>query len=727
MYFRAAGLFGLCFAIAPLRAVHAQGPLTYPKAHKVDQTDDYHGTKVSDPHRWLENPDAPESRTWIEAQNKLSFGYLEGIPERGRIKDRMTKVWDYEKLRSPFKDGGRYFYSRNSGLQNQYVLYTVATLDGEPKVALDPNAFSEDGTVALSGLDVSEDGKLLAYGVAMQGSDWQEWKVRDIETGRDLTDRVQWVKFASASWTKDGKGFFYSRYDEPDETAKLQKTNYFHKLYFHKLGTPQSEDALVYERKDQKEWGFGGTVTDDGRYLIINVWKGTDPNNLIFYKDLEKPDAPVVELIREFEAEFEFVDNEGPLFWFKTDHQAPRSRVMAIDIGKPERTAWKEVIPQAAETLRGVNMVNNKLVATYLKDASSLVKVYDAQGKFVRDVAFPGLGTAGGFGGRRTDRETFYSFASFTVPDSIYRYDLETGESKVFRRPEVDFRDAEFETKQVFYSSKDGTKVPMFITHRKGLVLDGSHPTYLYGYGGFDAAITPSFSIPVAVWLEMGGVYAVANIRGGGEYGRQWHDAGRKLHKQNVFNDFIAAAEWLIANKYTSTPKLAIGGGSNGGLLVGACMTQRPDLFGACLPNVGVLDMLRFHKFTIGWAWTSDYGSPDNADEFKALYAYSPLHNLKAGTSYPATMITTGDHDDRVVPAHSFKFAAALQEAHSGSAPVLIRIETRAGHGAGKPTWMVIEERADQWAFLVKNLKMTLDSSFGAPSGGGSKKIKPAN
>ncbi len=720
-------LGGSLFYTIEVASAYADGPLVYPKTHKVDQTDDYHGTKVADPYRWLEDPDAPESRVWIEAENKLTFGYLEQIPERERIKARLTKVWDYEKYRRPFKDGGRYFYERNSGLQNQYVVYTVAALDGEPKLLLDPNTFSQDGTVALSGLDVSEDGRYLAYGVAMQGSDWQEWKVRDVETGTDLADQVRWIKFASASWTRDGKGFFYSRYDEPDEAGKLQKVNYFHKLYFHRLGTPQSEDVLVYHRPDQKEWGFGGYVTEDGRYLIINVWRGTDPKNLIFYKDLEKPDAAVVELIREFEADTEFISNDGPLFWFKTDLNAPRGRVIAIDVTKPDKSAWKEIIPQAAETLRAVNMVNNKLIAIYLKDAYSMVKIFDAQGKFLRDVAFPGLGTAGGFGGKRLDRETFYSFTSFTQPESIYRFDMETLESTLLRRPKVDFQGDQYETKQVFYQSKDGTRVPMFLTSRKGFVPDGNAPTYLYGYGGFNAASTPGFSIANALWLEMGGLYAVANIRGGGEYGKEWHDAGRKLKKQNVFDDFIVAAEWLIANKYTSTPKLAIGGGSNGGLLVGACMTQRPDLFGACLPNVGVLDMLRFHKFTIGWAWTSDYGSPDNPEEFKALYAYSPLHNLKPGTSYPPTLITTGDHDDRVVPAHSFKFAAALQAAHSGSAPVLIRIETRAGHGAGKPTFMQIEERADQWTFLVKNLKMTLDSSFGQSSGAGGARIKPAN
>jgi len=689
-------------------------PPTYPPAHKGDQVDDYHGTKVADPYRWLEDSDTPESKAWIEAQNKITFGYLERIPAREALKARMTKIWDYERYGQPFKEGRRYFYSRNDGLQNQNVWYTVTSLDGEPKVLLDPNKLSADGTVALGGLAISEDGNLMAYGLADSGSDWQEWKVRDVETGEDLPDLVKWVKFAGASWTLDRKGFFYSRYDEPKEEA-LKAPNYYHKLYYHRLGTPQSQDVLVYDRPDQKEWGFGGSVTEDGRYLIIHVWKGTARENLIFYKDLQAADAKVVELISSFDAQFGFINNDGPLFWFQTDFEAPRNRVIAIDITKPQRADWKEIIPQAESTLSAVNMVNNQFIASYLKDARSEVKIFDAKGKPVRDVSLPGLGTAGGFGGKRTDKETFYSFTSFTVPPMIFRYDMETGTSSVFRKPKVDFAADGYETSQIFYNSKDGTRVPMFITHRKGLKLDGTNPTYLYGYGGFDSAITPFFSISAAVWLEMGGVYAVANIRGGGEYGKDWHEAGMKLRKQNCFDDFIAAAEWLIANKYTSTPKLAIGGGSNGGLLVGACLTQRPDLFGACLPAVGVLDMLRFHKFTIGWAWTSDYGSADNPEEFKALHAYSPLHNVKSGTAYPATMITTADHDDRVFPGHSFKFAAALQAAHAGPAPVLIRIQTKAGHGAGKPTWMLIEEAADRWAFLVKALNMSTAPTVSMP------------
>jgi prolyl oligopeptidase len=573
-------------------------------------------------------------------------------------------------------------------------------------VLLDPNTLSEDGTVSLSGMAVSENGAYLAYGLSSAGSDWVEWYVRDIATGVDTDDRLQWVKFSGASWSHDHQGFFYSRYDEPDETTKLEAVNYYQKLYYHRLGTPQGDDVLVYDRPDQKEWGFGGGVTEDGRYLIISVWKGTDPNNLVFYKDLSAPDSPVVELITEFEASYSFVDNEGPLFWFRTDLEAPKGRLIAIDIAQPERGAWQEIIPESDDTLEGVGLLNHQFVADYLKDAYTTIRIFSLTGELVREVALPGIGSAGGFDGKRGDTETFYSFTSFTVPSAIYRYDMVTGQSTLYRQPEVDFDPSAYTTTQVFYESKDGTRVPMFITHKTGLELNGQNPTLLYGYGGFSISLTPAFSVGNLVWMEMGGIYAVPNLRGGGEYGEEWHQAGTKLHKQTVFDDFIAAAEWLMAAGYTSPAKLAIMGGSNGGLLVGACMTQRPDLFAAALPAVGVMDMLRFNQFTIGWAWESDYGSPQNEEEFRALYVYSPLHNLKPGTAYPATLITTADHDDRVVPAHSFKFAAALQAAHQGEAPVLIRIETKAGHGAGKPTAKVIEEVADKWAFLAANLGM---------------------
>ncbi|MEH1928204.1 prolyl oligopeptidase family serine peptidase [Nostoc sp.] len=690
----------------------SEKPLTYPSSHKSDQVDNYHGTLVADPYRWLEDPDSEETKTWIEAENQVTFGYLSEIPTREKIKQRLTKLWDYEKYGIPFKEGeslgdgssDRYFYFKNDGLQNQSVLYTLKTLDDQPKVLLDPNKLSEDGTVALSGLSISEDGKLLAYGLSASGSDWQEWKVRDVETGEDLQDHLKWIKFSGASWTHDHQGFFYSRYDEPNEKTQLEDVNYYQKLYYHQLGKLQSEDILIYHRPDQKEWGFSGGVTEDGRYLIISIWLGTDSKNLVFSKDLTNPNAEVVELINQFEADYSFIDNDDSVFYFRTDLNAPRGRVIAIDTKNPAKENWREIILQSAETLESVGILNNQFVADYLKDAHSQIKIFDLKGAFVREVELPGLGSAGGFGGKRHDTETFYSYTSFTTPGTIYRYDMITGKSTVFRQPQVDFNPANYETKQVFYHSKDGTRVPMFITHKKGIKLDGNNPTYLYAYGGFNASMTPSFSVSLLVWMEMGGIYAMPNIRGGGEYGEEWHQAGMKEKKQNVFDDFIGAAEWLIANKYTKTDKLAIAGGSNGGLLVGACITQRPDLFGAALPAVGVMDMLRFHKFTIGWAWTSEYGSADNPEEFPALYAYSPLHNIKPDTAYPATLITTADHDDRVVPAHSFKFAAALQEAHTGNAPTLIRIETKAGHGAGKPTAKIIEEAADKWAFLVRTL-----------------------
>jgi len=682
--------------------------LVYPSTSQVDQIDDYHGTKVADRYRWLEDPDSEETKAWVEAQNQVTFGYLGKIPARERLLQRLTQLWDYEKLGIPFKEGERYFYFKNDGLQNQSVLYTLTSLDAEPKVLLDPNQLSEDGTVALSGIAISEDGNSMAYGLSTSGSDWQEWKVRDVETGVDLPDHLKWIKFSGASWTQDNQGFFYSRYDEPNQTTLLEDVNYFQKLFYHQLGKPQSEDVLIYQRPDQKEWGFNGGVSEDGRYLIISVWRGSESKNLVFYKDLTNPQAQVVELISEFEASYSFIDCDGSVFWFTTDLDAPRGRVIAIDTKNPDREQWQEIIPQATETLEGVGLLNNQFVADYLKDAHTQIKIFDLNGSFVREVALPGIGSAGGFGGKRYDTETFYSYTSFTTPATIYRYDMISGESTVFRQPKVDFNPDDYETKQIFYNSKDGTQVPMFITHKKGIELNGNNPTYLYAYGGFNISITPSFSVGNLVWMEMGGVYAVPNLRGGGEYGEEWHQAGTKLNKQNVFDDFIAAAEWLIVNGYTSPEKLAIGGGSNGGLLVGACMTQRPDLFGAALPAVGVMDMLRFHKFTIGWAWAAEYGSPDCEEEFKALYAYSPLHNLKPGTSYPATMITTADHDDRVVPAHSFKFAAALQAAHTGTAPVLIRIETKAGHGAGKPTTKIIEEIADRWAFLVRSLHINV-------------------
>lgn len=685
----------------------------YPEAPRSETVDDYHGTKVADVYRPLEDPDSEPTRAWVEAENKVTAAFLDAIPAREPIRARLTALWNYEKFGVPHREGGRYFFTRNSGLQNQAVLYTVPSLDAEPKVLLDPNTLSPDGTVALTGTSISDDGTRLAYGLAKAGSDWQEWRVRDVESGQDRDDHLKWIKFSGASWAKDGSGFYYSRFPEPKAGEDLKGVNYYQKLYFHRLGTPQADDTLVYERPDQKEWEFHGSVTDDGKYLIITVAKGTDDKYRVLYKDLGTPDAPIVELIDNFDHEYSFIDNDGPVFWFKTDRDAPRGRVIAIDTRRPKAENWAEVIPQSGETLGGVAVVGDRFLASYLKDAHTQVKVFGLDGKPEREVELPGLGTATGFGGKRSDRETFYGFTSFNRPATIYRYDVAEGKSETFRSPKLAFDPDAYETTQVFYKSKDGTRVPMFITHKKGLALDGKNPTLLYGYGGFNIPLTPAFSASNLVWMEMGGVFAQPNLRGGGEYGEEWHKAGTKAKKQNVFDDFISAAEWLIEHKYTSTPKLAISGGSNGGLLVGACLTQRPSLFGAALPAVGVMDMLRFHKFTIGWAWVDDYGSSDDPELFKSLLAYSPLHNIKPGTCYPPTLVTTADHDDRVVPAHSFKFAAALQAAQSCNNPVLIRIETKAGHGAGKPTAKIIEEAADRWAFLVQVLDVPVRSPVG--------------
>ena len=686
---------------------HVPQPIQYLVSARTNQVDDYHGTKVADPYRWLEDDNSAATKAWVEAQNKVTFGYLEKISERAAIKQRLTRLWNYERYGVPFKEGGRYFFTKNDGLQNQSVLYTMTALDATPTVLLDPNKLSTDGTVALSGYAISDNGTLMAYGISRAGSDWQEWKVRDVVTATDLPDEIKWVKFSGASWTKDGKGFFYSRYDEPAKTDELKGVNYFQKLYYHKLGTAQTNDALIYHRPNQKEWGFGGSVTDDGQYLIISVWKGSDTRNRIFYKTLQTPDSPVVELLNDFDASYDFIDNVDGVFYFRTDLNAPRGRIIAIDITKPARADWKEIVPQTNDRLQGASLINDQLVVSYLKDARSEVKVFARDGRFIRQVELPGLGSAGGFSGKRKDTETFYSFTSFTTPGTIYRYDLTTGTSTLFRQPKVDFNPADYETRQVFYQSKDGTRVPMFITHKKGLKLNGQNPTYLYGYGGFDISLTPNFSVANLVWMEMGGVYALPNLRGGGEYGEEWHQAGMLEKKQNVFDDFIAAGEWLAANKYTSSSKLVINGGSNGGLLVAACMLQRPELFGAVVCQVPVIDMLRYHKFTVGHYWAPEYGNAEeNPEHFKFLYAYSPLHNIKKGTAYPPTFITSADTDDRVVPAHSKKFAAAIQTADAGKNPILVRVETKAGHGAGKPTTKVIEEQSDIYAFVFKVLGM---------------------
>lgn len=700
----------ICHACGDTAACAEEKNLVYPETKTVDQVDDFHGTKVEDPYRWLED-DVRESKdvaAWVEAQNKVTFDYLKKIPGRDRIEERITELWNYEKISAPSKEGGRYYFFRNDGLQNQNVLYVQETLEDEPRVFIDPNTWSDDGTVALAGTECSDDGRYVAYGIQDGGSDWRTWRIMEFDSGELLDDELKWIKFSGISWTPDSKGFFYSRYDEPEEGAEFQSLNLNQKVFYHRVGTAQSEDELIYERPDHPEWGFGADVSEDGRYLVLTVWKGTDDRYRVVVKDLTAADSKPFELIDNFDYEYSFIGNDGNVLLFQTNLEAPLRRIIGIDLSKPEKEHRTEVVPETKNALTSANIVGNHIIGRYLKDARTQVRLYSMSGEFVREVEFPGIGAASGFSGKRDHDETFYSFSSFATPPSTYRYDISTGESTLLRQAEVKFDPADYETSQVFYESKDGTRVPMFLCHRKGIKLDGSNPTLLYGYGGFNISLTPRFSVSRLAWMELGGVFTMPNLRGGGEYGEPWHKAGTKLNKQNVFDDFIAAAEWLIENRYTSSDKLAIMGGSNGGLLVGACMTQRPELFGACLPAVGVMDMLRFHKFTAGRFWVDDYGSADNPDEFKALRAYSPYHNLRGGIQYPATLVTTADTDDRVVPGHSFKFAARLQVCQSGTNPTLIRIETRAGHGSGKPTAKIIEEVADEWAFLAKNLDMKL-------------------
>jgi len=678
----------------------ATTPLPYPDTPRVDQIDDYFGTRVADPYRWLEEVDSPQTQRWIAEENALTESVLANVPQRAGILARLTEVWNYERRSVPQKVGNLFAFFRNTGLQNQAVLWVTRDLAEPGRVLLDPNTFSVDGTVALSGSEFSDDGSLLAYSVSSSGSDWQEWHVRDVATGTDRPDLVRWSKFSGAAWKRDGSGFYYSRYDEPALGSKFKDTNYYHKLYFHRLGTPQSTDVLVYERPDHKDWNFAGMTSEDGRYLLLDVSRGTDPENAIFVKDLST-DGPVVELLPNADARYVYLSNDATTFYFQTTKDAPRGRVVALDL---HDSTLREVIAQTGDALDGATFFGDRIVATYLRDALARVLVYTLDGRVQSEVALPGLGSVAGYTGKRSAHESFYSYTSYTEPTSIYRYDVASGLSTRVFAPQIRFDESAFTSEQVFYTSKDGTRVPMIVTSKKGTPRDASAPAILYGYGGFDISLTPAFSSAVLVWLEMGGIYAAANLRGGGEYGQAWHQDGVKERKQNVFDDFIAAAEYLIDQKWTSAPKLAIHGGSNGGLLVGACMVQRPELFGAVLPAVAVMDMLRFQHFTIGWAWTSDYGSSDDAADFATLLAYSPYHNLRVGEHYPATLITTGDHDDRVFPAHSFKFAAALQHAQGGTAPVLLRIETKTGHGAGKPTAKQIDEVADRYAFLVKVL-----------------------
>ena len=687
----------------------------YPESETVDHKDDYHGTEVADPYRWLEQ-DVRESeavRNWVDAQNEVTFAYLATIDERAAIEKRMTELWDYERFFLPRKAGDRYFYQYNDGLQNQEVVLMQSALDAEPQLLIDPNAWSEDGTVALAEYYPSPDGSHVAYLVQDGGSDWREAKVLHVESGEELAEQLLWLKFTTLSWAGDGSGFYYSRYPATSEEQKYQSLNKNMAVYFHRLGTSQDEDRLVYAIPEHPDWSPGAAVTDDGAHLVISIGVGTDDRYQIAYQDLTDPDSAPDTIIEGFDHDYTLIGNVGNELYFRTNDGAPRNRLIAINPANPEPENWREVLPMTADVLDYATLVGGRIIAQYMQDAWSIVKVTDLQGQEIRSVELPGIGTAFGFAGRVDDSETFFSYTSFNSPGVINRYNVVTGSVEVFRQPEIAFDPDDYIVEQVFYTSKDGTRVPMFISHRKDVVADGKRPTMLYAYGGFNISLQPSFSVTRLAWMEMGGIYAVANLRGGGEYGVEWHKAGTKLQKQNVFDDFIAAGEYLIENNYTNREKLSIFGGSNGGLLVGAVTNQRPDLVAAAIPAVGVMDMLRFHKFTAGRFWTDDYGSADNPDEFEALYAYSPYHNVKDGTEYPAILVTTADTDDRVVPSHSFKYAAAIQKAQGGDAPVLIRIETRAGHGAGVPTEKVIEDYADRWAFLVRNLDMQLPEGYG--------------
>ncbi|MDL2342817.1 prolyl oligopeptidase family serine peptidase [Deinococcus sp. MIMF12] len=669
-----------------------------PRGEHVDVYTDSQGreVRVPDPYRWLEDPDSPETRAWVEAQNRVTAAYLDTLPARDAYRERLSTLWNYPKEGTPWKRGERYFRQFNPGLLNQPVLEVADTPRGPWRTLLDPNSLSADGTVALAGASVSEDGNRLAYGTQSGGSDWVTWQVRDVSSGEDLPDRLDWSKFSGAEWLPDGSGFYYSAYDAPGEGGVLTGANRNQRLMFHRVGTPQAGDTLVLARPDEPDWGFRPQVTHDGRFLVLHVWKGTDPKNLLWVRPLDS-DGPWRELVSDFRASFSFVGSEGDVLLLRTDENAPREKVIAWDLGTGQQ---RDLIPEGPHKLDHVAAVRGGLLAVTLEDASHRLTLYGRDGTRQREIGLPGLGSLLGLSTQEDDPEIFFGFTSFLTPTTPHRLLLPGGEPEPLAEPALTFDASAYEVTQEFATSRDGTRVPLFIVARKGLDHDGQNPTLLYGYGGFNISLTPAFSPSRLAWLERGGVYVQANLRGGGEYGEEWHRAGTLREKQNVFDDFIAVAEHLIASGVTSPAHLGIQGGSNGGLLVGACMTQRPDLFAAVIPQVGVLDMLRYQHFTIGWAWASDYGRADDPAMLEALLAYSPLHNLKEGTAYPATLITTGDHDDRVVPAHSFKFGAELQRVQAGDAPTLLRIQTRAGHGAGKPTALVIEEAADVWAFL---------------------------
>jgi len=680
--------------------------LKYPNTPKGNVVDDYYGVKINDPYQWLENDTAADVNAWVDEQNKFTQDYFSQIPFRDKIKSRLTEIWNYPKYSSPFKEGDYYYFFKNDGLQNQSVLYRQKGFSGNPEVFIDPNKLSTDGTSSLASLTFSKDHKFCAVGIAQSGSDWNEIFVMDVSTKQKTTDLIKWVKFSGATWYKNG--FYYSRYDEPTKGKEYSNANEFMKIYYHELGKSQQDDKLIYEDKAHPLRYFNAGVTEDERYLYINVSEGTSGSEILVC-NLTQPNCKFITLFKGFENNYSIIDNIGDRILALTDFGAPRYRLVSVDPLNPESKNWKDIIPQVTDLLEGVSTCGGKLFATYLKDASTRLYSFEMNGQNKKEIILPGIGTASGISGKIDDKEAFYTFTSFTNPGEIYRYELNTGKSELFRKTEVKFNANDFETKQVFYPSKDGTKIPMFIMHKRGLKLDGNNPTLLYAYGGFNISLTPSFSVSRIMFLENGGVYAIANLRGGGEYGEDWHKAGMLEKKQNVFDDFIAASEYLIKEKYTSSDKLAINGGSNGGLLVGACMTQRPELFKVALPAVGVLDMLKYHKFTIGWGWAVEYGSSDKKEQFDYLIKYSPLHNVKKEVNYPATMIMTADHDDRVVPAHSFKFAAELQSKQLTTGnPVLIRIDKKAGHGAGKPTTKLIEDATDMYSFIFWNLGVKL-------------------
>ena len=702
--------FRLCFlmSVVSLASLDAAS-VTYPSTRTVNQVDAYHGISVRDPYRWLEEVDSGETAAWVNAQRAVTESFLRTIPERDTIRARLDALTNIPRSGIPVKQGGRYFSSHNTGLQNQPTLRMRTTLDAAPTVVLDPNQLASDGTVALTAYAASPDGRWLAYALSRSGSDWNEYRIKDLTTGEDTADTLRWVKFSRMSWTHDSAGFFYSRYPTPPETVDpLFRSLENQRIYYHRRGTPQSEDVLVYARPDQPKWGLGGGLTEDGRYLIIRLSEGTDPRNRLHVLDLKDPKQPQfaqppLALIDTLEASFSVIGNDGPVLFLRTDLDAPRSRIIAIDLRAPERGNWKTLVAETSDTMASATLVGGHLVVEFMRDARSILRRFTQDGADLGEIALPGIGQVGGLSGREDESELFFSYSSFNQPSTVFRTDVVTGETRVFEQPALAFDPSLYETRQVFYASKDGTRIPMFITARRDLPRDRPHPTLLYGYGGFNISLSPSYSASTIAWLEQGGIYAVANLRGGGEYGREWHAAGTKLRKQNVFDDFIAAGEYLIREGYTSSAKLTLSGRSNGGLLVGAVVNQRPDLARVALPGVGVMDMMRFHRFTIGWAWRSDYGSADdNADMASYLHGYSPLHTVRQGAAYPAVLVTTGDHDDRVHPGHSFKYAAALQAANSTNAlPLLIRIDAKAGHGAGKPIGKLLDETADTLAFAL--------------------------